>query len=110
MNRPCFCNNTPKENEVYSTNYCRLCWLYQHSPTYRILWSDPKTQAKNQPCFHLGLDTGETLLCPSCQGAVKVKLFNCSLHQKCSLVKPVGETKCCKTCTDYKEVNNANPA
>lgn len=38
MSRPCICNNVPPTGESYTTQYCRLCWLYHNSDKYRILW------------------------------------------------------------------------
>ena len=52
------------------------------------------------PCRHRGEPTGEMRSCPTCKGAVEVKLLACALHTVCSVARPVG-VACCATCADY---------
>jgi hypothetical protein len=40
MNRPCACDRLPPEGQPYSTDFCRLCYLYHTDANYRRLWSD----------------------------------------------------------------------
>lgn len=60
---------------------------------------EPQTRA-NTPCQHRGDDI-ERVACPTCSGSVKVVVFGCALHQRCTIQKPVEGAGCCGTCRDY---------
>ena len=51
-------------------------------------------------CRHRGPEAREEA-CPSCRGAVRLKVFLCSLHKECTLVRAIESLACCATCTDY---------
>lgn len=53
-------------------------------------------------CQHLRQPVGE-VECPSCQGRVRVKVFGCEIHQKCTIAKMIEDTVCCAICPDYQE-------
>jgi hypothetical protein len=38
MARPCVCERLPPPGQPYTTDYCRLCWLYHNRPDYREMW------------------------------------------------------------------------
>jgi len=38
--------------------------------------------------------------CPSCSGFVQVKVFQCSLHNECTMSKQIDNLKTCNTCPD----------
>ncbi len=62
------------------------------------------TLSRENPCRHLGADTGGTVPCPSCRGTVRVKLFACGVHGTCTAAKSVAGHACCHTCPDYAPV------
>jgi hypothetical protein len=43
MPRPCGHESLrlPPAGEPYSTEYCRICFLYATEPSYRALWDNP---------------------------------------------------------------------
>ena len=49
-------------------------------------------------CKFLGELTGETVLCKSCAGTVKIKLRTCEVYGSCTEAKKVGDTACCNGC------------
>jgi len=51
-------------------------------------------------CQHRKEVVGE-MECPTCRGSVQIKLFSCSIHQQCTVAKPMKELACCLTCEDY---------
>jgi hypothetical protein len=55
------------------------------------------------PCTHLGSPTGESVLCPSCRGSVKIKLMACAVHTDCTTAKKVADHECCVSCKDFTE-------
>ena len=104
MNRPCTCDRcTPEPWAAYTLDQCRLCWLYHHDLDYRELWdSQSPTAAAAGPlaCRHRGSTTGETVVCPSCRGAVTLKLFACAIHGRCTQARAAAGIPCCATCVD----------
>lgn len=54
-------------------------------------------------CKHLGRVTGETHLCGTCAGKVKIKVRSCALHTKCTTAKELPGIACCATCPDLRE-------
>jgi hypothetical protein len=52
------------------------------------------------PCVHRGEST-RAVECKSCRGRVKVKVFQCSVHEECTIKKRAGELKTCYGCTDH---------
>jgi hypothetical protein len=72
--------------------YCRLC------ATLPQLAAAPRG-----PCAHLGTETGERVLCPSCTGKVEVKVLNCAAHGRCTVGRQAGGLSCCATCPNHKE-------
>ena len=95
---------------------CILCWQYAHNEDFNRAWggggrvhpvngivTSTLTGIVPKPCVFLRKQTGETIECPTCAGRVKVKLFGCSLHGKCSVEKPLPNTPCCRVCPDWRE-------
>jgi len=39
--------------------------------------------------------------CDSCQGKVRIKLFDCAVHGQCSIGKALPGIACCASCPDY---------
>lgn len=52
-------------------------------------------------CHHLGPSLG-TEQCQSCQGTVRIKVFACAVHGKCTLAKKLDGIACCAGCGDYQ--------
>lgn len=84
------------------------CWLCRKMTdpsadgvAYRMLWGETPGPQAQKRCKHLGETTGERELCGTCAGRVKIKLYSCRLHGKCSLGKELEGTACCLTCKDY---------
>src|SRR5678810_577734 len=61
-------------------------------------WIIPKSLLA---CIHLGKDTGNKVLCPSCEGNVQLKIFECEVYGECTIGKRVPEIACCNGCKDY---------
>jgi len=81
----------------------RLC---QTNPRIFDLWErglgPGQTRVTRQtPCRHKGEHVDE-VLCKSCQGHVRIKIFSCQLHGRCSLSTKVAAFVCCALCTDYE--------
>lgn len=60
---------------------------------------------RTAPCSLLGEATGETVECPTCKGSVKLKLFACECHGRCTLEKSLESVTCCRSCVDYVELS-----
>lgn len=96
---------------------CRLCYLSKHDPRYQKLWALPVRQKiERTTCRYLGDANGELIDCPTCPGVSKdgkvktrVKTFSCNIYGICTLVKPVGVTKCCATCISYRPADTNTP-
>lgn len=52
-------------------------------------------------CVHLG-EVADEILCPTCQGAVRIRVYACGRHEKCTLGKVIDEVTCCVSCVDYQ--------
>ena len=48
---------------------------------------------KKSRCIHLLEETNELALCESCSGTVRLKVFSCEIHGKCTLEKRVASVK-----------------
>lgn len=57
-----------------------------------------------EPCRHLGETVSEEP-CPTCKGAVRVKVFECALHGKCTKALQISSLACCQACRDYDVAN-----
>lgn len=57
-----------------------------------------------QKCIHIGQQNGLSQ-CKSCRGSVRIKTFDCSIHEKCTLQKKLDDIVCCSTCNDYQELS-----
>lgn len=58
MGRPCYCDRLPPEGQPYTTDYCRLCWLWHYDASYRCFWEADKGTGVQIPkkelhCPHL---------------------------------------------------------
>ncbi len=80
----------------------RLC---QTNPRFFDLWErgagpGQNQLTRNEPCLHRGEQIDDAL-CESCQGQVRIKIFACSLHERCCLSLKLLATACCNSCSDY---------
>ena len=80
----------------------RLC---QTRPRFFDLWErgigpGQAQTARQSPCGHRGEQIDESL-CESCQGQVRIKIFACRLHNRCSLSKLLTTVAGCLSCCDY---------
>jgi hypothetical protein len=100
--RPCRCDRLPPPGQPYTTDYCRLCWLFHHDAAYRALWggSSPAvpSRPRSLPCIHLG-EVIDRLGCP-CPGRW---LRRCGLYGSTTIEH-------CKSCPDYQEDEGFGPA
>ncbi len=65
--------------------------------------TDPPTHrdlTRSTDCRHRG-ETIRTKDCKGCRGNVRVKVFECTIHNECSLAKAVGVVVCVR-CDDYE--------
>lgn len=74
------------------------------SEAYRRLWDGipqkvEEHQRRTLACSHRHSEES-TVLCPTCNGSVRVKVFGCKLHKQCTVSRSVG-LACCATCPDY---------
>lgn len=112
MQRPCTCNNVRKCQE-YTSDQCRLCWLYYHDAEYNKYWEGNGkilkvlniSNQRSRPCIFLGKATGEVASCKACTGTVSANLFNCDKYQTCTIDKLIAGTKCCSICDDHTPSN-----
>lgn len=105
------CNNCGESN-------CIFCELARTDPRYARLYRERDTPVTPQDCIHRGPQTG-LQDCPSCQGNVHVKVFQCHRRGSCSLEKDVGLATCgnCPEKTpfdlqqayDWKDLGNVIP-
>jgi hypothetical protein len=95
-NRPCTCERVT--GAPYTSDQCRLCWLFHYNPAYRQLWTEPTfldkvgrfVQAAAQhvlqgaPLVSEAVFQQRMATCQSCGFYNKggCKLCGCNLHQK----------------------------
>lgn len=65
-------------------------------------WAGVPLDAINRsgPCIYIGERIG-SVLCPSCSGRVRVKVFRCNVHGKCTFSKKADSIACCP-CPEYE--------
>jgi hypothetical protein len=51
-------------------------------------------------CRHRGI-VREEVDCATCNGSVRIKVFDCPLHERCTVGKRLEDTTCCLTCEDF---------
>jgi hypothetical protein len=96
--KPCDGNHPGREAREgpYTSEQCRVCWLYRNDRTFREHWNDTgavgplESPARALPCLYLGAVL-DRLDCP-CPGKW---VRRCELHQHCTL-------EVCKACPDYE--------
>lgn len=61
-----------------------------------------KKQATDQfACAHRGPETGEVVECKSCRGRVRLKVYDCVVHGRCTIARHVPNVQaCCARCPD----------
>jgi hypothetical protein len=100
MTRPCTCDRC--HSPIYTTDQCRLCWLYHHDPAYRAFWQSAACGLAPPPtCKHRG-EAIDLVDCPTCTGRVQLKVFACLVHGQCTTETALAALACCKQCPDYK--------
>lgn len=102
MARPCACDRCGRSaGAAYAAGDCRLCWLYHHRADYRAGWDAgaSATAGRLPPCRHRG-PAIEERACPSCRGAVRLKVFACAVHGRCLPIRSVPGLACCAVCPD----------
>lgn len=52
------------------------------------------------PCVHKGTYR-KSEQCPTCAGNVEVKVFDCAVHQLCTVAKRIEGISCCELCSDH---------
>ena len=72
------------------------------APTAEQVEASVRPREKLLPCVHLGT-TVEEVRCEPCGGNVRLKVFSCAIHGKCSLGDLPGVKRCGKgRCADYR--------
>jgi len=61
-----------------------------------------KGAAREAPCRFRAAVAQATVLCSSCRGKIKLKVFGCDLHGKCTVSRKVEGMACCGVCVDYQ--------
>ncbi len=93
-----------KDNLV-TPEICRICpyWGAPPPPAFREFRPGPRPKPRG-PCVHLGEQTG-LRDCPSCCGAVRVKVFACAhpAHRETTL-------RACADCPDHQPRPEEAPA
>ncbi len=117
MTRPCTCDRfNPDPLAPYTLDQCRLCWLYHNDPAYRALW-DAGMPRQLTVCRHRG-EAVDLVECPSCHGRIRLKVFACAVHGRCTTDTPLSTLACCKavprsgeplTATELRTVNRMAP-
>lgn len=69
----------------------------QTSENYRRLWDG----TKRPRCRHLG-NAYDVAECPTCNGWMRIKLYECRVHTSCTLATPMSGRACCGECPDYQ--------
>lgn len=116
MPRPCSCERVRIGSE-YSRDQCRWCWLFHHRADYREFWSSqreasPKSQShpgesrqavppESRKCVHRGEQASE-VECRTCGGSVRIKVFECSVFEKCTVGRQVESIACCASCERFE--------
>jgi len=65
-----------------------------------VMKVDQSTETRSVVCVHLG-KVNKKIKCNSCEGNVRIKLFDCAIHKQCTLSKDIDDIACCKSCGDY---------
>lgn len=80
-------------------------------PRYLLLCNGKCDLAMKRPapvprgtCALIGEKIGEET-CATCGGNVRVKVFACPIHERCTLQKPMKGIACCVSCTDHLPVD-----
>jgi hypothetical protein len=98
LRRPFFVVVTPEDCQVCPTDICNhvlpAMLTPEGGPAIPVNVTAPEPRG---PCVHLGADTGQLRECPSCQGTVRQKVFECSHPAH-------GETviRECQVCPDWQ--------
>ena len=66
-------------------------------PTYHKDAPSPKPRG---PCAHLGAEVRQ-LVCETCTGKTRIKVFACAIHGECTVGKQLEGLACCAGCKDY---------
>jgi ADP-heptose:LPS heptosyltransferase len=82
--RPCTCDRIPPDGQPYTTDFCRLCYLYHTNPDYNRLWGGGGVNGvKVERCPYLWKrvrdENGEIQKreCVQCGGSKFLDLFEC---------------------------------
>lgn len=88
---------------------CAFCAVAAADPRYAALFG-LRAAPPASSCAFLGAPTGEVAECPSCNGRVRLKLFACAKHGRCTLGKPAPGVACCRGCPDHSGRQAVAPA
>lgn len=70
----------------------------------RTTWVDRSRVGKEHlPCSHRG-DVIETRECKKCRKSIKIKVFECTKHERCSMAQVFEDMPNCKGCRDFDPV------
>lgn len=86
------------------TDNCPIC-LRMVDPRYKKVKEILLLPHDLRPCIHLGEETGEKVICPTCspekEGKIKLKVFECNIYDSCTIGRKVPGIACCNGCKDY---------
>jgi hypothetical protein len=83
------------ELNLITIKTCNTCIFKTNDINKKIIFNPKKL------CINL-LNLFESKKCNSCNGNVKIKVFNCIIHDKCTINKEITNIVCCKNCPSYK--------
>ena len=62
--------------------------------------ASPQARRRSEPCQFRGPEV-DRVPCQSCKGTVKLKVFQCGLHGRCTINRKAGDDQCCARCGDF---------
>lgn len=98
-----------QRDHALSPDTCVLCRKYTTDPDFRALMNSPEVAAavggrktlRAGKCRHLGEQAGE-VQCGKCGNGVRLKMYACAVHGKCTLGKKLDGVMCCATCPQWE--------
>lgn len=70
-------------------------------PSGQFFIPSPPIKASRTDCISRGNQVG-SVTCSDCKGKVELKVFECSIHGKCTLGKGTASLSCCENCKQYQ--------
>lgn len=106
--KPGWCERHQCEKSRHFYELCRRRQDYfeQFENGQSILQQVKRRFQPRELCQHRG-EAVDEVECPSCRGTVKLKVFDCARHERCTLAKPIDGIGCCSNCTEFIAVDSS---